>query len=126
MRTTRETGHMRQPQHRTSKSSTTRGNALWGRGGRLLLAACALLLVFGAGSALAAKKSGAFVPSTLLAKAAANPTASFKVIVRGVPGEKSASIANYFTQGKGKLKRQFYSVNGVSGTLAGADLVKLA
>jgi serine protease AprX len=116
---------MRQPKHRTTKSST-RTNALWGKGGRLFLAVAALSLVFGAGSALAAKKSGAFVPSTLLAKAAANPTAGFNVIVRGVPGEKSASIANYFTQGKGKLKRQFYSVNGVSGTISGADLVKLA
>jgi serine protease AprX len=116
---------MRQPKHRTTES--TRPNALWGRGGRVALAVAGLSLVFGVGSAFAAKPSGAFVPSTLLAKAQANPTASFKVIVRGKPGEKSASIATYFTQGKtAKLKKQFYSVNGVAGSLSGADLVKLA
>jgi serine protease AprX len=122
---TREKGHMRQPKHRTTES--TRANALWGRGGRVALAVAGLTLVFGAGSALAAKPSGAFVPSTLMAKAQANPDTNFAVIVRGKPGEKSASIATYFTQGHtAKLKKQFYSVNGVAGSLSGADLVKLA
>jgi serine protease AprX len=117
---------MRQPEHRTSTSST-RANALWGRGSRILFAVAVLALAFGAGSALAAKRSGAFVPSMLMSKAQANPDKSFNVIVRGIAGEKSASIANYFTQGKsGKLKKQFYSVNGVAGSISGADLVKLA
>src|SRR5579884_2046580 len=107
---------MRQPRHRTSDG--TRGNALWGRGGRGLSAGlvgvvAAVALSFGAGSALAAKPQGAFVPSTLLQQAQQNPGQTFNVIVRGVPGEKSASIATYFTQGHtAKLKNQFYSING--------------
>jgi serine protease AprX len=92
-----------------------------------LVVAAALTLAFGAGSAFGAKKAGAFVPSTLMAKAQASPSRMFNVIVRGVPGEKSASIATYFTQGHtAALKKQFYSINGVAGSLSGADLVKLA
>jgi len=120
---------MRQP----FSSASTRANALWGKNGRgrvtgTVLASALLLLSAGTGSALAATKSkGAFVPSSLLRQAQQRPQQSFDVIVRGVPGEKSASIATYFTQGgAGKLKNEFYSVNGVAGTLTGADLIKLA
>src|SRR3954462_5963869 len=89
--TTRETGQMRQPKHRTSTSSA-RANALWGRGSRILFGVAVLTLAFGAGSAFGAAKTAAFVPSSLLAKAQASPQTSFDVIVRGNPGEKSASI----------------------------------
>jgi serine protease AprX len=110
----------------------TRANVLWGRGGRngalvAALAAAAAFLACGAGTASAAAKSSAFVPTPLLSAAQANPSQMFDVIVRGIPGEKSASIATYFTQGHtGKLKDQFYSINGVAGSISGADLVKLA
>src|SRR5881394_240245 len=115
---------MRQPGHATSTSST-RANALWGRGGRRLLGVVAVVLAFGAGSAFAADKSAAFVPSSLLAQARANPDQSFEVIVRGNPGEKSASIATYFTRGHAaKLKTELYSIDGVAGSLSGADLVQ--
>ena len=120
---------MRRP---VSTSRTTRSNALWGKGGRrsaFVLALCAVsaFVACGAGSAAAAAKTAAFVPSSLMQQAQAGPDQMFDVIVRGVPGEHSASIATYFSQGHaGKLKAQFYSIDGAAGSLSGADLVKLA
>src|SRR5207249_3044346 len=73
-------------------------------------------------------KSKAFVPTGLASKATANPTGTFNVIVRGRPGDSSASVAKYFNEGGGlgHLKRAFYSINGVAGSLSGKDLLKLA
>jgi serine protease AprX len=91
-----------------------------------LVSVCAFVAC-GAGTASAATKTGAFVPSPLLAAAQAHPDQMFDVIVRGVPGEKSASVATYFTQGRAaKLKGQFSSISGVAGSLSGADVLKLA
>ena len=119
-----------------------RSSALWGTGGkggeirsrRLLVAVAALLALAGpfASSALAgspnATNKSAFVPTALVKSATASPTKVFRVIVRGRPGESSASIATAFNQGGGlgHLKRQFYSVNGVAGQLTGSALLKLA
>ena len=112
-----------------------RGSALWGTGSRggdprarrltVALAAVAALALFPA-VALAGNDKNAFVPKTLLAHAQASPNSTFQVIVQGRPGQNSASIAKDFGGVAGKLKRTFYSVQGVAGSLTGAQLVKLA
>jgi serine protease AprX len=110
-----------------------RGSALWGTGGRgdsrgrglVLLVVLAAIVAFPATAAAKGNK-GAFVPKTLLAHAQANPASTFNVIVRGVPGQNSASIAKDFGGVAGHTKRAFYSINGVAGSLTGAQLVKLA
>ena len=109
-----------------------RGSALWGTGGRgdsrgrgiVLLISLALLIAFPATAS--AKDLSAFVPQELMAHAQANPNATFNVIVRGRPGDNSASIAKEFGGVAGKMKRAFYAINGVAGSLTGAELVKLS
>ena len=118
----------------------TRFSALWGTGGKggdsrmrergrtlALLTVAAIGLVL-SGTALAGNSKNAFVPTALMNKATANPNATFNVIVRGRPGQDSASIAKDFNDGGGlgHLKRSFYSIDGVAGQLTGAQLVKLA
>jgi serine protease AprX len=61
-----------------------------------------------------------------MANAQASPAATFDVIVQGRPGQNSASIAKDFGGVAGQTKRAFYSINGVAGSLTGAQLVKLA
>ena len=135
---------MRHTNQRTT--SGTRSSALWGSGSRgenrrrdvqrrdvmrrgaVLVVAAAL---FGslAGTAAAAKPSflgnnaSAFVPKGLLAKAQASPDQYFNVIVRGRPGESSASIASKFPKdgALGKVKKTFFSINGVAGSISGKD-----
>jgi serine protease AprX len=72
----------------------------------------------------------ALVPQALLDQAKANPSQLFNVVVTGQKGRSSATIANDVNSGRsdgqGKLKRQFRSINGVSASLSGADLLKLA
>ena len=127
---------MRQPTT-NRQGRETRGNALWGRGGKrsaralLLLTMAAAIFAVLPGSALSSNGNGntsAFVPSALRDQATQNPDKVFDVVVRGKPGENSASIATYFTTGQGiaKLKNQFYSIPGVAGSISGADLLKLA
>ena len=71
------------------------------RRGVVLIAAAALCACF-AGNAAAgkpaflAKNAAPFVSTSLVAKATANPDQYFEVIVRGRPGESSASIASKF------------------------------
>jgi serine protease AprX len=107
-----------------------RGSALWGTGGRgdsrglVLLLAVVAIVAFPATAA--AKNDSAWVTPTLLAQAQAQPDAGFDVIVRGRPGQNSASIAKDFDGVAGHAKRAFYSINGVAGTLTGQQLVKLA
>jgi serine protease AprX len=129
---------MRQPSNVEKRE--TRANALWGRGAGkdrrarvALIASVAAVVCAFVPAALASNGNGngnttAFMPSTLQAQATQNPDKIFNVIVRGKPGEKSASIATYFAKGQAtaKLKRQFYSIAGVSGSISGADLLKLA
>jgi serine protease AprX len=115
-----------------------RNSALWGTGSRdgdpraarpglrlaVLVASLAAIIAFPA-TAVAANLS-AFVPQQLMANAQASPTATFDVIVQGRPGQNSASIAKDFGGVAGQTKRAFYSINGVAGSLTGAQLVKLA
>ena len=140
---------LRHANHGTAKG--TRSSALWGSGSRgedrrrdvhqrdvmrrgAVLVAVAALFGCLAGGAVAAKpafvgkNAPAFVPKSLLAKAQAAPDAYFNVIVRGRPGESSASIASKFPKdgALGKVKKAFYSVNGVAGSISGKNLLKLA
>jgi serine protease AprX len=126
---------MRQPLNERKRE--TRANALWGRGGgkraAFLVSFALLVLAFVPAASFASNGNGngntsAFVPSTLRDQATQNPDKIFDVVVRGKAGERSASIATYFTTGQGtaKLKKQFYSIAGVAGSLSGADLLKLA
>ena len=115
-----------------------RNSALWGtgsRGGdpraarpglRLAVIAASLAAIVAFPATAAAKNLSAFVPKELMTHAQASPTATFNVIVQGRPGQNSASVANDFGGAAGKLKRAFYSINGVAGSLTGAQLVKLA
>ncbi len=127
---------MRQVRH--NGTSDARTSALWGTGSRgddpraakpglrlaVITALLAAIVVFPA--AAAAKNLSAYVPRQLMASAQASPTASFDVVVQGRPGQNSASIAKDFGGAAGKLKRAFYSINGVAGSLTGAQLVKLS
>jgi len=115
-----------------------RNSALWGTGSRggdpraarpglrlaVVAASLAAIIVFPATAA--AKNLSAYVPRQLMANAQASPTATFDVIVQGRPGENSASVAKDFGGAAGQLKRAFYSINGVAGSLTGAQLVKLS
>jgi serine protease AprX len=103
------------------------------RRGLVLVAAAAIFgsLVGTAGAAkpaFLAKNGAAFVSTALTAKAQANPDQYFDVIVRGRPGESSASIASKFPKdgAHGKVKKAFYSISGVAGTITGKNLLKLA
>ena len=120
---------------RKTEQHDERGSALWGTGGRgdsrgrtlvLLLALVAIVAFPATAAAKSSKNLSAFVPAELMQHAQANPTANFKVIVRGRPGQNSASIAKDFGGVAGKMKRAFYSINGVAGSLTGAQLVKLS
>jgi serine protease AprX len=117
---------------RKTEQHDERGSALWGTGGRgdsrgrTLVLLLALVAIVAFPATAAAKNLSAFVPAELMQHAQANPTASFKVIVRGRPGQNSASIAKDFGGVAGKMKRAFYSINGVAGSLTGAQLVKLS
>jgi len=105
----------------------TRASALWGRGGRgaaLLTAVLSCLLVPAAG--LADDGFDAAVPKDLLAAARANPQAQFQVVVQGEKGRSSRDIGDRVVGEKGKLKRTFRSVTGVSATVTGAQLLELA
>jgi serine protease AprX len=125
-------------QARLNGTHDERNSALWGTGSRggdpraarpglrlaVLVASLAAIIAFPA-TAGAANLS-AFVPQQLMANAQASPAATFDVIVQGRPGQNSASIAKDFGGVAGQTKRAFYSINGVAGSLTGAQLVKLA
>ena len=84
-----------------------------------------MLVVPVAGSAaLGVPDSSAVVPKSLLAQAAANPTQQFDVIVQSDRGSKGAQDDVGYSGGN--VKKRFLTVSGVSATLSGADLVKLA
>jgi serine protease AprX len=123
-----------------SSAPGARGNALWG-GGRtgkrttIVLATMVALIALGAGqvSTAGASSKNAYVPKQLLADAAANPSKMFDVIVQGVKDKSSGDVAREVEDTRKQapakdsaLKRKFLSVNGVSATLSGAQLVKLA
>jgi serine protease AprX len=82
--------------------------------------------VAGLASPNSGKPASAAVPAALLSAAQQNPSASFNVIVEGSKGQSSNGVANDVTTGNGKLKRKFLTINGVSASLTGGDILKLA
>jgi serine protease AprX len=97
----------------------------------ITLALAAMLVVPVAGSASSGSNSGpgggyAVVPASLLGNAAANPLASFDVIVQGDKESSSARVADEVQKENGNSKRRFMSVHGVQATLSGAQILKLA
>ena len=109
----------------------SRSNALWGSGKRgwVTLALAAMLVVPVAGSASTGNSgndSGAFVPPSLLAKAAANPLESFDVIVQGDKGSSSSDVSSAVSKQNGHGMRSFMSIAGVQASISGKDLLKLA
>ncbi len=118
-----------------------RANALWGGGGKIgkkttiVLATMVALLACAAGqiSPAAASSNDAYVSPALLQDATANPDQLFDVLVQGVKGKDSSDVAKEVEDtrkdkpAKGSsLKRKFVSISGVSATLSGSQLVKLA
>jgi serine protease AprX len=109
----------------------SRSNALWGSGKRgwVTLALAAMLVVPVAGSASTGNNSndsGAFVPPSLLAKAAANPLQTFNVIVQGDKGSSSSDVSSAVSKQNGHGMRSFMSIAGVQAGISGKDLLKLA
>ena len=94
----------------------------------LLVCACAMLAPAGAG---AGQKPAAFVPQSLLAAAAADPGATFRVIVQSAPRHGhaaeavEATLADVPGNGSGLL-RKFSAIDGVSADLTGKQLLHLA
>src|ERR671933_2589963 len=84
----------------------SRSSALWGRGGRGALTVFALALVFvvpmvGSAASGPGKDGSAYVPSSLLADAAANPMKTFNVIIQGQSGNSSADVAKEVASSNG-------------------------
>src|SRR3954453_23706532 len=108
----------------------SRSNALWGSGkrGMIMLALAAMLIVPMAGSASSGDDKGtsALVPTSLLAKAAANPLQMFDVVVQGDKKSSSSDVAKETQSEHGKSMRSFMSVAGVQASISGKDLLKLA
>jgi serine protease AprX len=75
---------------------------------------------------IAGEKQHAAVPSDLMAEAQANPSANFDVIVQGDKSNGSRDVSKATQENNGSLKRMFRSISGVSATLTGKQLVKLA
>jgi serine protease AprX len=105
----------------------TRSSALWGKGGRSIAALLAMAVVLAAPATGTAgpSKVSAVVSADLLAAAKAHPSRKFNVIVQGREGETSKKVARVVT-GKGKIKRAFRSVTGVSARLSGGAILGLA
>jgi serine protease AprX len=117
----------------------SRLSALWGTGnrggdnrsrGRLAtatLAAFAAMLV-----APAVASAAAFVPSELLARANAQPSALLHVIVVAEPGIRSSTLKNDIMKNAsgnqfGRVRREFkYALDGIAADLTGSELAYLA
>jgi serine protease AprX len=115
--------------------SESRSSALWGKkGGRSAVTFASLAvaltlpvagLASGGSGGSGSNEFKAFVPAPLLSDAQANPDKAFNVIVQAEQGKKSKDIADDVSS-NGKLKRSFRTVQGVSATLTGKQLVQLA
>ncbi len=104
----------------------SRSNALWGSGKRgiVITALAAMLVVPVAGSAAPKVPGKAVVPQALLSDAAKHPLQMFDVIVQGDSGSQASQ--NDVQSGGGKFKKRFLSISGVSASLPGAAILKLA
>src|SRR5919197_811556 len=117
----------------------SRSSALWGKPGRGF-AILALVAALAAPVAATAGEKGrsvqaarALVPASLMEDAQAHPAQVFDVIVQGSRGTKSSAVAKSVNNstaarpGKAKgVRKAFTSVNGVSASLTGAQIVDLA
>ena len=77
--------------------------------------------------------SGPVVPQSLLDAAAAQPNAAFRVVVQGRRGTRSAAVGAAVTAVNAalpasttKLHRKFTAIDGVSATLTGKQILRLA
>ena len=117
----------------------SRSSALWGKPGRgfailALVAVLAAPVAATAGSgARSVQAARALVPVSLMTEAEAHPNQVFTVIVQGSRGTKSSAVAQAVNNsvsarpGKAKgVRKSFTSVNGVSASLTGAQIVNLA
>ena len=73
------------------------------------------------------------VPQSLLDAAAAQPAATFRVVVQGAQGTRSAAVGDAVTAVKTalpasatKLGRKFSAIDGVAATLTGRQILRLA
>jgi serine protease AprX len=118
--------------HITHTGCDERGSALWGKSTRRVALLFVVLTTFAAFAASAHAgngKTAAWLPSNLRAQATANPDQVFNVIVEGVAGDNSASIAAAFasqTGGLGHIKYEYKSIDGIAGSLTGQALLRLA
>ncbi|MDH4178664.1 MAG: S8 family serine peptidase [Thermoleophilia bacterium] len=116
-----------------------RQNALWGRTkkvGSIVLATmlvAAFAVLAGLATPAQAAKENAYVPQELLAAASVSPDGLFDVIVQGSRGKTSDEVENATKKAldddkakDAKFKRKFASISGVSATLTGKQLLKLA
>jgi len=121
------------------KASGTRANALWGKGKRrysLLLAIAVAAASVTAGAAtttVEAAASTGFVPQSLRDRAAANPEATFQVIVQSSDtrqtGQLQAAVERALKSRPGRaggLKRKFDLIPNVTAEITGAQLAELA
>jgi serine protease AprX len=92
----------------------------------LALAAMLIVPVAGSASSMSDGGQGAVVPTSLLAKATANPLQKFDVIVQGDKQSSSSDVADEVRKENGKGMRRFMSVQGVQASISGKDLLKLA
>jgi serine protease AprX len=127
------------------RTTGSRGNALWGRGGRragVAVATMAALLVtsaaaVGAPAPAPAKltlKLKAYVPAELLSAVQQNPRASYDVILQGDPQGRSStffkqalqeSASRGQTVGARQVTRRFVAINGGRATLTGWQILAL-
>ena len=91
----------------------------------LLITAVAVLagLAQTASAAHAPKSSPLGTPAGFLAQAKANPSQTFRVIIRGTKGQSSNGVASAFgLVSHGHIGHRFSSINGISATLTGGEL----
>jgi serine protease AprX len=114
---------------KASGTTNTRGNALWGKGGRGSQAAVgmvvAVAMLFAAAPASAGSKKP-FVPKPLLSAAAANPTGVFDVVVTGAGGTTVNDVLSELRPLNAVLGKKFSLVSGVSARLPGKAITLLA
>jgi len=88
--------------------------------------ALAVSIIIPAAGIAGGTPTAALVPADLLAAAQANPTQMFDVIVQGTKGRSSDDVAADVRNEQASPNRAFRSVAGVSVSVSGEQLVKLA
>jgi serine protease AprX len=101
------------------------------RRGALALVIAAVTVLAGlaqtAQAARGPKTSPQGTPSSLLDKAKGNPQQTFHVIITGARGVPSSGVSSAFgAASHGHVGRTFRSINGISATINGAELIALS